>query len=86
MVFPCPKMIAVYDFLQMYDRLEDERLCVYLLEKALSKLPDGKEEILGLFDLRGFGLTNSDLSFLTFLVSYEIPLLVLTYINGTIAI
>lgn len=55
----------------MFDQSEDERLCVYSLEKALSKLTDGKEEILGIFDLRGFGLKNSDLKFLTFLVSYE---------------
>ncbi|XP_071737129.1 uncharacterized protein [Rutidosis leptorrhynchoides] len=52
---------------EMFARSEDERLCVYSLEKALSKLPDGKEEILGLFDLRGFGVKNSDLKFLTFL-------------------
>lgn len=51
----------------MFDRLEDERLCVFLLEKALSKLPEGKEEILGIFDLRGFGTRNADLKFLTFL-------------------
>lgn len=58
-----------YDMLQMFDRLEDERLCVFLLEKALSRLPEGKEEILGIFDLRGFGTQNADLKFLTFLVS-----------------
>nr|GFB30938.1 hypothetical protein [Tanacetum cinerariifolium] len=52
MVFPCSEMIALYGFLQMYDRLEDERLCVFLLEKKSSKLRDGKEEILGMFDLR----------------------------------
>lgn len=55
----------------MFDRSEDERLCVFSLEKALSRLPEGKEEILGIFDLRGFGVKNSDLKFLTFLVSYE---------------
>nr|KAJ0197899.1 hypothetical protein LSAT_V11C700363790 [Lactuca sativa] len=52
---------------EMFDRLEDERLCVFLLEKALSRLPEGKEEILGIFDLRGFGTQNADLKFLTFL-------------------
>lgn len=49
------------------DPSEDERLCVFLVEKALSKLPDGKEEILGIFDLRSFGTKNADLRFLTFL-------------------
>ncbi|XP_071729660.1 uncharacterized protein [Rutidosis leptorrhynchoides] len=52
---------------EMFAPSEDERLCVYSLEKALSKLQDGKEEILGIFDLRGFGVKNSDLKFLTFL-------------------
>ncbi|KAD4179917.1 hypothetical protein E3N88_28508 [Mikania micrantha] len=56
----------------MFEQIEDERLCVFLLEKAISSLPKGKEEMLGIFDLRGFGLKNSDLKFLTFLfdVSY----------------
>ncbi|KAM0036567.1 putative CRAL-TRIO lipid binding domain, CRAL/TRIO domain superfamily [Helianthus debilis subsp. tardiflorus] len=52
---------------EMFEQAEDERLCVFLLEKALSRLPEGKEEILGIFDLRGFSLKNSDLKFLTFL-------------------
>ncbi|KAD4179920.1 hypothetical protein R6Q59_023314 [Mikania micrantha] len=52
---------------EMFEQIEDERLCVFLLEKAISRLPEGKEEILGIFDLRGFGLKNSDLKFLTFL-------------------
>ncbi|KDP31064.1 hypothetical protein JCGZ_11440 [Jatropha curcas] len=48
------------------DPVENEKLCVFLVEKALAKLPDGKEEILGVFDLRGFGIENADLKFLTF--------------------
>nr|GEU40127.1 RNA-directed DNA polymerase, eukaryota, reverse transcriptase zinc-binding domain protein [Tanacetum cinerariifolium] len=46
---------------QMYDRLEDRRLCVVFVRGV--KLRDGKEEILGIFDLRGFGFKNSNLSF-----------------------
>ncbi|KAK3439909.1 hypothetical protein EUGRSUZ_B00245 [Eucalyptus grandis] len=46
--------------------IENEKLCTFLIEKALSKLPDGKEEILGIFDLRGFGTENADLKFLAF--------------------
>lgn len=49
------------------DRLENEKLCVFLIEKALSKLPAGKEQILGIIDLRSFGTENAELSFLTFL-------------------
>lgn len=60
---------------QVHDPIENEKLCVFLIEKALSKLPDGKEEILGIFDLRGFGTENADLKFLTFVV---IPALVLS--------
>lgn len=53
---------------QMQDPIEDEKLCVFLIEKVLSKLPAGKEQILGIIDLRGFGTENADLKFLTFLV------------------
>ena len=54
--------------LQVHDPVEDEKLCVFYVEKALSKLPPGKEEILGIVDLRGFRTENADLRFLTFLV------------------
>ncbi|KAG9129690.1 hypothetical protein Leryth_017768 [Lithospermum erythrorhizon] len=49
------------------DPYEDEKLCVFLIEKALSRLPQGKQDILGIFDLRGFSNENADLKFLTFL-------------------
>ncbi|KAK8478805.1 hypothetical protein V6N11_025413 [Hibiscus sabdariffa] len=51
----------------VHDPREDEKLCIFLIEKALSKLPPGKEQILGIADLRGFGTENANLSFLTFL-------------------
>ncbi|CAH8392935.1 unnamed protein product [Eruca vesicaria subsp. sativa] len=51
----------------LLDPIEDEKLCVFLLEKALSKLPAGQHKILGIFDLRGFSSQNADLKFLTFL-------------------
>ncbi|KAF2573663.1 hypothetical protein F2Q70_00000525 [Brassica cretica] len=57
----------VHGFLDLLDPIEDEKLCVFLLEKALSKLPAGQHKILGIFDLRGFGSQNADLKFLTFL-------------------
>lgn len=57
----------------MQDAAEIERLCVFLIEKALSKLPAGKEEILGIFDLRGFGTENADMKYLTFLVKMISP-------------
>lgn len=60
-------VVACKHFPEMQDPIENEKLCVYLTEKALSRLPAGKEEILGIFDLRGFGTSNADLRFLTFL-------------------
>ncbi|KAF4351765.1 hypothetical protein F8388_008775 [Cannabis sativa] len=50
-----------------HDTVENERLCVFLVEKALSKLPPGREDILGILDLRGFGTENAEIRFLTFL-------------------
>lgn len=55
----------------MHDHAENEKLCVFLIEKALSALPEGTEDILGIFDLRGFGTENADLSFITFLVRFR---------------
>ncbi|GAB2269812.1 hypothetical protein Dimus_004730 [Dionaea muscipula] len=51
----------------MYDPVDDQRLCVFSIEKALSKLPLGQEQILAIVDLRGFGIENADVKFLTFL-------------------
>lgn len=50
------------------DLIESEKLCIYLIEKALSQLPPGKDKILGIFDLRGFTSKNGDLKFVKFLV------------------
>ncbi|KAI9108935.1 hypothetical protein K1719_020240 [Acacia pycnantha] len=50
-----------------FDPSDDRKLCVFLIEKALSRLPTGKEQILGIVDLRGFRTENADLKFLTFL-------------------
>ncbi|XP_051133239.1 CRAL-TRIO domain-containing protein C3H8.02 isoform X3 [Andrographis paniculata] len=45
---------------------EDQKLCAFMIEKALEKLPTGKEEILVIIDLRGFRTQNADMRFLTF--------------------
>ena len=55
--------------LQTQDPVENEKLCAYLVEKAINRLPSGEENILGIFDLRGFHVENGDLQFLKFLVS-----------------
>ncbi|XP_030531281.1 phosphatidylinositol transfer protein CSR1 [Rhodamnia argentea] len=64
---PVLLVVASKHFPAVHEPIENEKLCVFLIEKALSKLPDGKEEILGIFDLRGFGTENADLKFLTFM-------------------
>jgi hypothetical protein len=55
----CPGDFAIED---------SKRLCVYSLNTALSKLPEGKEQIMGLIDLRGIALSNIDLVFVAFMV------------------
>eukprot|EP00879_Flechtneria_rotunda_P022721 GHRR01023997.1.p1 GENE.GHRR01023997.1~~GHRR01023997.1.p1 ORF type:complete len:213 (+),score=44.95 GHRR01023997.1:343-981(+) len=49
--------------------LEDsKRLCAYSLDTALSKMPPGVEQILGVIDLKGMQLSNIDLPFVAFMV------------------
>lgn len=55
---------------------------MFYVEKALSKLPPGKEDILGIIDLRGFGTENADLRFLTFLVISQAEIYHFQYIVG----
>ncbi|XP_038685590.1 phosphatidylinositol transfer protein CSR1-like isoform X2 [Tripterygium wilfordii] len=64
---PVLVVMASKHFPAVHDPVENEKLCVFLIEKAMSKLPAGKEEILGIFDLRGFGIENADLKFITFM-------------------
>jgi hypothetical protein len=39
-----------------------------VLDTALAALPPGGEQLLGVFDLRGFGPANADLRFAAFIV------------------
>jgi hypothetical protein len=45
-----------------------KRLCVHTIDGAIAKLPPGKEQIIGVFDLRGFGGDNMDLEFVKFMI------------------
>ncbi|XP_058088119.1 phosphatidylinositol transfer protein CSR1 isoform X2 [Magnolia sinica] len=65
---PVLVVVASKHFPTNQDPIESQKLCAFLIEKALSKLPTGKEEILGIFDLRGFGTENGDILFLKFLI------------------
>ncbi|XP_066377535.1 phosphatidylinositol transfer protein CSR1-like isoform X3 [Miscanthus floridulus] len=59
---------AVSKLTKTQDPVENQKLCAYLVEKAVSRLPSGAENILGIFDLRGFRVENGDLQFLKFLI------------------
>ncbi|GAQ86283.1 Sec14p-like phosphatidylinositol transfer family protein [Klebsormidium nitens] len=49
--------------------LEDsQRLCVHIVEQAVANLEPPTEQILGIFDLRGFQQKNTDWPFIKFLV------------------
>ncbi|XP_068637682.1 CRAL-TRIO domain-containing protein C3H8.02 [Aristolochia californica] len=66
---PVLVVVASKHFPAKQDTLESEKLCVFLIETALSRLPPGKEDILGVFDLRGFSTENGDIGFLMFMIS-----------------
>ncbi|XP_029123705.1 uncharacterized protein [Elaeis guineensis] len=62
--------IPVIIWSQKQDPSDNEKLSVFLIEKALRKLPSGTEEILVIIDLRGFRVENADVQFLKFLVRF----------------
>ncbi|CAN0901182.1 Phosphatidylinositol transfer protein CSR1 [Linum grandiflorum] len=64
---PVLLVVASNHFPGVHDPVEDQKLCALLIEKALGKLPPGKDEIMGIIDLRNFSTKNADLKFLTFL-------------------
>lgn len=43
-------------------------MCAYSLDTAISKLPPGGEQILGVIDLKDMNLSNIDLPFVAFMV------------------
>ncbi|KAF0935475.1 hypothetical protein E2562_033617 [Oryza meyeriana var. granulata] len=65
---PVLVVVASKHFPSKQDPVENEKLCAFLVEKALSRLPLGTESILGIFDLRGFQVENGDHQFLKFLI------------------
>ncbi|KAH7414988.1 hypothetical protein KP509_14G022200 [Ceratopteris richardii] len=65
---PVVVVVAANHFPARDDLIESQKLCIYLIEKALSQLAPDKERILGIFDLRGFTSKNGDLKFVKFLV------------------
>ncbi|CAN6452030.1 unnamed protein product [Victoria cruziana] len=65
---PVLVVVASKHFPSKHDPLQSEKLCVFLIEKIVNRLPAANGEILGIFDLRGFGPENGDISFLKFLI------------------
>jgi hypothetical protein len=51
-----------------YPIADSKRLAGYVLDQAVASLPPGGEQIMGLFDLRGFELKNADLQFAAFII------------------
>jgi hypothetical protein len=41
---------------------------VYYIERAIEARPQGVDTVIGIFDLRGFGLQNADFTFVRFLI------------------
>ena len=48
--------------------VESQKLCVFTLERALERLPEGQDTVLGIFDLRGFQSQNADMGFVKFMI------------------
>lgn len=48
--------------------IASEQLCVYLIERALERLPEGEDQFRGIFDLRAFSARNTDLTFVFFMI------------------
>ncbi|KAI4970259.1 hypothetical protein ZWY2020_001173 [Hordeum vulgare] len=64
---PVLVVVAAKHFPSKQDPLENEKLCAFLV-KRLYETSHGTDNILGIFDLRGFGVENGDLQFLKFLI------------------
>jgi hypothetical protein len=47
---------------------DSKRLCTFMLDTALARLPPGGEQFLGVIDLKGMSLSNVDLEFVAFMV------------------
>ncbi|PIA61791.1 hypothetical protein AQUCO_00200054v1 [Aquilegia coerulea] len=67
-------VVASKHFPAKEDPIENQKFCAFLIEKALKRLPNEEGEILGIFDLRGFGIENADLEFLKFMAIGTSPL------------
>lgn len=52
---------------------DSKRLAVHVIDQALAALPPGGEQMIGVFDLRGFDFSrNADFAFAKFMVSWPL--------------
>jgi hypothetical protein len=51
-----------------FSERKSQELCAYYVEQAIAARPPGVENVMGIFDLRGFGLHNVDFVFVKFLI------------------
>ncbi|KAI0526913.1 hypothetical protein KFK09_002506 [Dendrobium nobile] len=65
---PVLVVVASKHFPEKQAAAENQKLCVFLIEKALHKFPYGLGEILVIVDLRGFRTENADIMFFKFLI------------------
>ena len=47
---------------------KSQELCAFYIERAIAARPPGVDSVVGIFDLRGFGLNNADFAFVRFLI------------------
>jgi len=47
---------------------QSQQLCAIIIDNAVGSLPPGGEQIMGIFNLRGFGLENADFDFARFMI------------------
>jgi hypothetical protein len=47
---------------------DTRRLFTVVVDEAIQQLQPGQDQFLGIFDLKGFSMSNVDLSFATFVI------------------
>jgi CRAL/TRIO domain len=47
---------------------DSQALCAYFIEQSIAARPEGVDNVMGIFDLSGFGAANADFGFVKFLI------------------
>ena len=51
-----------------FSEQQSQALCAYFVEQAIASRPAGVDNVIGIFDVEGFGMQNADFSFVRFLI------------------